>query len=67
MSKNTWPFMPELTPEQEAKFAAIREATKDALSCPHCDALYCLDDALDEDSGKYFCPECENEITDINS
>ncbi len=60
-STNPWLNMPTID-ENDPYWKKVRESTKDALRCPHCDQLYFMCDALNEDTGKIFCPECENEI-----
>lgn len=62
---SAWPFISneDLNTELESDYAKkVREAVKDALRCPHCDELYFECDALNEDTGERFCPECGEEI-----
>ncbi len=60
-TSNPWLNIPEID-ENDPYWKKVREGTKDALICPHCDQLYFPCDALNEDTGKSFCPECDNEI-----
>lgn len=62
-----WPFISNeaLNTALESDYAKkVREAVKNALRCPHCDELYFECDALNEDTGELFCPECGEEIKD---
>ncbi len=60
-----WPFISDETLKEVQEsdyFKKVREATKDALRCPSCDELYFECDALNEETGERFCPECGEEI-----
>ena len=61
-SANPWANIPAIDYENDPYWKSVREATKDALTCPHCDQMYFLSDAHDEETGKVFCPECDTEI-----
>lgn len=64
---SAWPHMPAIDLENDPYFKRVREATKDALQCPHCDQLYFLDDAKNEETGVVVCPECDSEIESSES
>lgn len=60
-STNPWLNIPTID-ENDPYWKSVREATRDALKCPHCDQLYFLCDAECEETGQVICPECDAEI-----
>ena len=66
-SASAWPNMPAIDLENDPYFKRVRESTKDALQCPHCDQLYFLCDAKNEETGVVVCPECDCEIESSES
>lgn len=61
-STSAWTNLLDIDTENDPYWQKVREDTKDALACPHCNELYFLCDAKDEETGVVICPECGSEI-----
>ena len=59
---SAWANLLDIDTENDPYWKKVREDTKDALTCPHCNQLYFLCDAKDEDTGVVICPECDTKI-----